>query len=75
MSMIFSNYDRTQNCDHAGCLGPKLEDASRICIRCGRTVHDTEDEKFTKPAASKGGRRNLSRLGSSSNENRPAGGK
>lgn len=63
MSMIFTNYDRTANCDHAGCLGPMLEDKSRICMRCGRTVR--EGEKFTKPAASQGGRpRRSSPLGS-----------
>lgn len=51
MSLIFTNYDRTQMCNHAGMLGRKLPDGSRMCARCGSTVQpESKAKPFTRPA-------------------------
>jgi hypothetical protein len=50
MSMIFAHYDRTQNCDHVGCLGPLQKDNTQSCLRCGRSVLHEETKKPATPS-------------------------
>ena len=47
MSLLFTNIDRLDACDHNGTLGPEAADGSRTCVRCGAVVRP---ESFTKPA-------------------------
>jgi len=51
MSLIFTNYDRTQMCNHTGMLGRTLDDGSRMCARCGATVpaRGRDAERFARP--------------------------
>lgn len=55
MSFIFSNYDRTDSCDHIGVLGRKSKDGTRMCMRCG-TIIQPEIESFTAPVGRKSDR-------------------
>lgn len=48
MSLIFTHYDRTHSCNHAGMLGRKALDGSRMCVRCGKIV-EAKTETFTRP--------------------------
>ena len=61
MSLIFTNYDRTQMCNHDGMLGRTLDDGSRMCVRCGKTVgrpHAVpKAETFTRPVGRVANRR------------------
>lgn len=59
MSLIFSHHDnRTDECDHDGMLGRPSTEGTRMCVRCGETVHPTPDrESFAGPSRRKPGRR------------------
>lgn len=60
MSLIFTHYDRTHACNHAGMLGRRAPDGSRMCVRCGKVVEakaKAKAETFTRPAGREASRR------------------
>jgi hypothetical protein len=61
MSLVFTNYDRTQMCDHVGVLGRMSEDGTRTCIRCGKTV---KPESFAESSSRDQGRVSRRRVSS-----------